>query len=151
MADHMAVLHDCVLRYDDAREVQLGDVSFYPDAVEIGVFGSKTDPLLDPPSGVSLCNSVFVSVCDSLFLPVYLCRNCLCLQSGGGLERASGARALLAVTRAGLARLAALLESVFRPVAARLAASSSFPADSAEPSAMSTWPAEVRDFVIPLY
>ena len=29
-----------------ARVGQLGDVAFYPDAVEIGVFGSKTDPLL---------------------------------------------------------------------------------------------------------
>ena len=27
----MAVLHDGVLRYDDAREGQLGDVSFYPE------------------------------------------------------------------------------------------------------------------------
>ena len=49
-AAHMAVLHDGVLRYDDAREGQLGDVSFYPDAVEIGVFGSKTDPLLEGQS-----------------------------------------------------------------------------------------------------
>ena len=68
---------------------------------------------------------------------------------GAPPDRASGARALLAVTRAGLSRLAALPESVFRPIAARLAAS--FPADSAEPSAMSTWPAEIRDLAIPLY
>ena len=30
-AAHMAVLHDGVLRHDDAREGQLGDVSFYPE------------------------------------------------------------------------------------------------------------------------
>ena len=68
--------------------------------------------------------------------------------SGGG-----GLRALLAVrvTRARLARLAALPESVL--VAARPAAS--FPAAGAsgrpsEPSAMSAWPAGVRDLGVPL-
>ena len=52
-----------------------------------------------------------------------------CPSQRGFLYQASGARALLAVSRSGLARIAALPESVFRPAAARLAAS--FPADTA--------------------
>ena len=43
-AAHMAVLHDGALRYDDLQEAQLGDFLFFPDAVDVSVFGSKTDP-----------------------------------------------------------------------------------------------------------
>ena len=96
-ASHTAVLHGGVLQYGDGREGLLGDVSFHPGAVEMGVLGPTTDPLLEgrsaqmPPAG------------------------------RGPLDRAPGAQALVAVTRAGPARLAALPESVLRPVAARLA------------------------------
>ena len=124
-AGHMAVLFDAGLRYDDSREGQLGDVLFFPDGVDVSVFGSKTDQMLlgqtaqmpspgeDPASGVS------------------------------------GARALTDTTRRGLERLAALDADTFRAVAARLAAA--FPEDSQTPSAMSTWPDSVRDLALPLY
>jgi hypothetical protein len=39
----MAALHDGALRYDDMREGQLGDILFFPELVDISVFGSKTD------------------------------------------------------------------------------------------------------------
>jgi hypothetical protein len=42
-AAHMAALHDGALRYDDMREGQLGDILFFPELVDISVFGSKTD------------------------------------------------------------------------------------------------------------
>ena len=45
-AGHMAVLFDAGLRYDDSREGQLGDVLFFPDGVDVSVFGSKTDQML---------------------------------------------------------------------------------------------------------
>ena len=65
------------------------------------------------------------------------------------LDQASGARALSEVSGAGLARLAALPDAVFRSVAARLAAS--FPADSSEPSALSAWPPLICNLDVPLY
>ena len=49
-AAHIAVLHDGVLHCDDDREGQLGNFSLYPEAVEIGVFGSKSDPLPEDQS-----------------------------------------------------------------------------------------------------
>ena len=49
-AAHIAVLHDGVLHCDDDREGQLGNFSLYPEAVEIGVFGSKADPLPEDKS-----------------------------------------------------------------------------------------------------
>ena len=45
-AGHMAVLHDGAFRYDDTLEGQLGDVLFFPDVVDVSIFGSKTDPTL---------------------------------------------------------------------------------------------------------
>ena len=51
-AAHMALLHDGVrvVHYDDARECLLCNISFYPDAVETGVYGSKMDPLIEGQS-----------------------------------------------------------------------------------------------------
>lgn len=43
-SDHMAVLHDGALRYDDLLEGQLGDILHFPECIDIPVFGSKTDP-----------------------------------------------------------------------------------------------------------
>jgi len=42
-AGHMAVLHDGAFRYDDTLEGQLGDVLFFPEVVDVSIFGSKTD------------------------------------------------------------------------------------------------------------
>lgn len=124
-AGHMAVLFEAGLRYDDSREGQLGDVLFFPDGVDVSVFGSKTDPLLAgqtaqlPPPHDPAADSV------------------------------SGARALTETTRRGLERLTALDAATFRAVADRLARS--FPADQATPAAMATWPDAVRDLALPLY
>ena len=130
-AAHMALLFDGALRYDDTREGQLGDLSFYPDAVEVGIFGSKTDPFregqtaqLPPPA-------------DAAPGPA------------SGSAPPSGASALLEVTRHGLRRLLALEPALLSTLASRLAAS--FPHDAPTPSAMSTWPEEVRALALPLY
>jgi hypothetical protein len=116
-AAHMAVLHDAVLRYDDTREGELRDIAHYPDAVDIGIFGSKTDPLLSgqtaqmPPS------------------------------TAGVPGLASGAAAILTTVGHGLRRLAALPDETLAPLARRLAAV--FPADVPDPDALSAWPADV--------
>ena len=124
-AAHMALMFDGTLRYDDTREGQLGDVSFYEDVVEMGIFGSKTDRFragqvaqLPPPPPAP----------DA---------------------QASGARALLEVTRHGLRRLLDLDPAVLSTLARRLA--ESFPRDSPTPGAMATWPQEIRDLALPLY
>lgn len=122
---HMAVLHDATLRHDDTREGQLGDVSFYREAVDFGIFGSKTDTLRTGQSAQ---------------MPP---------EDATPPDVASGARALLEVTRRGLARLAALDTPTFTAVAQRLA--DRFPSASAEPGAMATWPPSVRALAAPLY
>lgn len=122
---HMAVLHDAVLRHDDTREGQLGDLSFHPGAVDLGIFGSKTDAL---------------RVGQSAQMPS---------ADEAAPDAASGARALLEVTRRGLARLAALEAPVFDAVARRLA--ERFPRDTAHPGAMATWPPYIRALAAPLY
>ena len=94
---HMAVLDDATLRRDDTREGQLGDISFHAEAVDVGIFGSKTDQLLEG---------------QSARMPP---------EEATPLPLASGARALLEVTRRGLACLAALPAPVFAVVARRLA------------------------------
>jgi hypothetical protein len=130
-AAHMAVLYDGALRYDDTREGQLGDLAFYPDAVEVGIFGSKTDTLRTgqtaqlPPLAAAAA------------------------APGTGPDPASGARALLEVTRHGLHRLSALEPGLLAILARRLA--ESFPLDSPTPGAMATWPPEIRTLALPLY
>ena len=65
------------------------------------------------------------------------------------LPLASGARALLEVTRRGFARLEALPAPVFAAVARRLA--ERFPHDASTPGTMATWPDDVRALAVPLY
>ena len=117
-----AVLHGRVVRYADSREGQPTSL-FTPTRLRSVSSGQNLTlswkPYAPPPSRGPSC-----------------------------LDQASGARALSEVTGAGLARLAALPDAVFRPVAAWLAAS--FPADSSEPSALSTWPSLIRDLDVPL-
>ena len=120
---HMRLLHEGCLRYDDTREGQLGDVLIYPDTVELSVFGTKTDHRLTG------------QVCQ--------------MPGSASASETSGVSALLEGTRRGLQRLASLPDEVFSVLAGRLA--SSFPNDRAVPSAMSTWPACVRDEALPLY
>ena len=129
-AAHMALMFDGTLRYDDTREGQLGDVSFYGDVVEMGIFGSKTDRLrtgqvaqLPAPPDVA--------------------------PSEDPDAPPSGARALLEVTRHGLRRLLALEPAVLQVLGRRLAAS--FPTDAPTPLAMATWPQEIRELALPLY
>lgn len=124
-AGMLAVMHDAGLRYDDGREGQLGDVLFFPDAVDIGIFGSKTDPLLAGQTAQMPCAA------DS------------------PLDRASGARAMVEVVRRGLERLTALPPSVLDPIAARLGRR--FSADGGTESAMATWPDHIRALAAPLY
>ena len=121
----MRLLHEGCLRYDDTREGQLGDVLIYPDTVELSVFGTKTDHRLTG------------QVCQ--------------MPGSESASETSGVSALLEGTRRGLRRLAELPADVFSVLADRLA--SSFPTDRAVPSAMSTWPACVRDAseALPLY
>ena len=121
----MALLHDATLRHDDTREGQLGDISFHPEAVDVGIFGSKTDQLMEGQSA---------QMPPAEAVPPTL---------------ASGARALLEVTRRGLVRLADLPPQAFSAVARRLA--ERFPSDNTTPRAMSTWPDDVRALAIPLY
>ena len=123
-AAFMGFLHDGVLRYDDTREGQLGDLSFYPDATEVGVFGSKTDKFhtgqtaqLPPASD----------------------------DAGGAV----GASALVEVVRAGLRRLRGLAPATLSILATRLAAV--FPRDTPQPGAMAAWPPDVQDLARPLY
>lgn len=120
----MSFLHSGVMRYDDSREGQLGDLSFYPDAVEVGIYGSKTDHRRTgqtaqlPPAS----------------------------DDAGG---ASGAAALVEVVLHGLRRLTALDPATLAALAARLAAA--FPQDQPQPSAMATWPEEIQALALPLY
>ena len=120
----MSFLHDGVLRYDDTREGQLGDVSFYADATEVGIFGSKTDRYRTgqtaqmPPAS----------------------------DDAGG---AVGASALVAVIRHGLQRLSDLDPAVLSALAARLAAL--FPRDAPNPDAMTAWPPDIQALARPLY
>ena len=124
-AGMLAVMHDAGLRYDDGREGQLGDLLFFPDAVDLGIFGSKTDPLLADQTA----------------------------QMPGGAEspfdRPSGARAIVEVILQGLGRLAALPPEVFTPVAERL--SQTFSEDAGSELAMATWPDPIRELAAPLY
>jgi len=46
-AGHSALLFDGLLRFDDTVEGQLGDLACYPEGGTLGVFGSKTDRLLE--------------------------------------------------------------------------------------------------------
>ena len=124
-AGMLAVMHDAGLRYDDGREGQLGDMLFFPDAVDVGIFGSKTDPLLvgqtaQMPNGA-----------DAPF------------------DRATGAQAIVEVIRQGLERLHALPADTLGPMATRLC--QTFPEDSGTESAMATWPDAVRALAAPLY
>jgi hypothetical protein len=43
----MALMHCTNLRFDDAKEGQLDDVLHWPDAIDNGIFGSKTDQLAE--------------------------------------------------------------------------------------------------------
>jgi hypothetical protein len=118
-------MHDCALRYDDTREGQLGDILFFDDVVDVGIFGSKTDPLslgqtAQMPRGVS-----------------------------SGSDGPSGCDALVDTIRQGLLRLAALPLAVIQSTGARLQAT--HPADSAGPEVISTWPAELLALARPLY
>ena len=122
---HMAVLHDATLRHDDTREGQLGDISFHSEAVDVGIFGLKTDQLLEGPSAQMPRPRRHAP-------PV-----------------ASGARALLEVPRRGLARLAALPATGFAAVARRLA--ERFPRAASTPGAMAALPDDVRALAVPLY
>lgn len=124
-AGMLAVMHDAGLRYDDGREGQLGDMLFFPDAVDVGIFGSKTDPLL---------------VGQTAQMPA---------GQDAPFDRPSGARAIVEVIRRGLERLAALPPEVLGPMAARLG--QTFSADTGSELAMSTWPDEVRALASPLY
>lgn len=124
-AGMLAVMHDAGLRYDDGREGQLGDMLFFPDAVDIGIFGSKTDPLLAGQTA---------QMPDGADAP---------------FDRPSGARAIVEVIRGGLERLAALPAPVFDPIAARLV--QTFPEDAGSELAMATWPDSVRELAAPLY
>jgi hypothetical protein len=125
------VLYDGALRYDDIREGQLGDLAFLPDVVEVGIFGSKTDKLR---TGQTAQLPPLAATASA---------------PGAGQDPASGARALLEVTRHGLHRLSALEPCLLAILARRLA--ESFPLDSPTPGAMAPWPQEIRALALPLY
>ena len=118
---HMSLLHSGVMRYDDSREGQLGDVSFYPDAVEVGIYGSKTDRR----------------------------RTGQTAQLPPASDDAGGAAALVEVVLHGLRRLSALDPATLATLVSRLAAS--FPQEQPRPSAMATWPEEIQALARPLY
>ena len=124
-AGMLAVMHDAGLRYDDGREGQLGDVLFFPDAVDIGIFGSKTDRLLTGQT------AQMPSAATAPF------------------DRASGARAIVEVVLKGLERLSALPPDILSPLAERLGETA--PGGDAAESAMATWPDAVRALASPLY
>jgi len=124
-AGMLAVMHDAGLRYDDGREGQLGDMLFFPDAVDVGIFGSKTDPLLTGQTAQMPAGA------DAPF------------------DRPSGALAIVEVVRRGLERLAALPPAVLDPMAARLGRT--FAGDEGTELAMATWPDAVRALAAPLY
>lgn len=125
---HAAVLSDALLRYDDTREGQLGDIALYPDAVAVRLFGTKTDATLAGQSGqMAPASSANI----------------------GHDAGPSGAQSLLEGTLAGLQRLAALPDDVLKPMA--LALAQRFPSEQPNPTAMAGWPAEVRELARGLY
>jgi hypothetical protein len=89
-------------------------VSFYPDAVEVGIYGSKTDR---PRTG------------QTAPLPP-------------ASDDAGGAAALIEVVLHCLRRLTALDPATLATLVSRLAAS--FPQAQPRPSAMATWPEEIQ-------
>ena len=79
---HAALLLDGALRYDDTREGQLGDILFFADVLDVGIFGSKTDPLRrgqtaqlpapvdgEPSGGTALVNAVHQGLLRLAALP----------------------------------------------------------------------------------
>ncbi len=116
----MALLHYGALHYDDMLEGQLGDILWFPYAIDISVFGSKTDRrLAGQPAAIPRSD-----------------------------HPASGCARLLQGVRAGLTRLAALDPHVLSVIGARLQALEACPAG---PSALATWPDEIKRLAAGLY
>ena len=123
---HAAFMLDGALRYDDTREGQLGDILFFEDVLDVGVFGSKTDPL---------------RVGQTAQIPRSDSRG-----AGPGLQ---GSAALTSQVRAGLLRLSELSADIIAAVGTRLSAS--YPQDHAGTEAFATWPQELQLLARPLY
>ena len=103
----------------------LGDIWFRAEAVDEGIFGPKTNQLLEGQSAQMPPEEATTPLL------------------------ASGARALLEITRRCLARLVALPTPVFAAVARRLA--ERFPRDASTPGAMATGQDNVRTLAVPLF
>ena len=124
-AGHSTLLFEGLLRFDDTVEGQLGDWACFPEGATLGVFGSKTDRLLQGQT------SQVPAPSDP--------------QSPGGLA------AMLETVRRGLTRLAALPAATLAVLGARLAESLGPRGASAPSSAMAGWPADIRALAAPLY
>lgn len=121
---HMHYLTDASLRWDDAQEGQLGDHLWFPQSrlVDVGIYGSKTDPMLLGQPGMMVWPE----------------------------DAASGANRLLRGTRAGLERLAALPSDVLAAIVSRFRIKHSY-AGVPGVAAMRTWPPPVLEAANALY
>ena len=121
---HMHYLTDGALRWDDAHEGQLGDHLWFHQSrvVDIGIFGSKTDPMLLGQPGVMVWPE----------------------------DPESGANRVLRGVQAALERLVALPPEVLAPIATRFRTKHGY-SGTPGVSAMRTWPAGVLHVANRLY
>ena len=121
---HMHYLTDGALRWDDAHEGQLGDHLWFEQSrvVDIGIFGSKTDPMLLGQPGVMIWPE----------------------------DPESGANRVLRGIQAGLERLVALPSEVLATITTRFRTKHGY-SGTPGVSAMRTWPACVLDVANRLY
>ena len=124
-AGHTALLFDALLRYDDTAEGQLGDWACFPEGATLGIFGSKTDRLLEGQTAQ--------------------------LPAPPDSGAPAGLPAVLDNVRRGLARLTALPAATLAALGARLAKSLGPQGASAPRSAMAGWPADIRATASLLY
>ena len=118
-------MHDGALRYDDTREGQLGDILFFEEVLDVGIYGAKTDTLLRGQTAqLPRCAP----------------------QPGRGPP---GSAALVDSVHLGLLRLISLPHAVIAATGARLSAA--HPRDNAGPEALSTWPHVLQPLFRTLY
>jgi hypothetical protein len=119
----MSVLSAATLRFDDAHEGQLGDISWFPGVAELSLFGTKTDPLLRGQAAVLPASDA----------------------------PSSGFRAALESARLGLGRLLEVPADTLRAMAATFVARLQGQELGHGPQELAAWPHEIRALAAPLY
>jgi len=119
----MSILSAATLRFDDAHEGQLGDISWFPGVAELSLFGTKTDPLLRGQAAVLPASDA----------------------------PSSGFRAALESARLGLGRLLEVPADTLRAMAATFVARLQGQELGHGPQELAAWPHEIRALAAPLY